>query len=64
MKVLKINPLSRQGRKHGSKIQTETQGIEGIPKERRDLTVPPAARLPFCKGGVCVDLGRFILSLV
>lgn len=39
MKDLKINPFS-QGRKHGSKFQTETQGIEGRPKERRDPEVP------------------------
>jgi len=64
MKVLKIKPFSRQGGKHGSKIQTEIQGIEWIPKQRRDFVVPSAARLPFCTGGVHVDLGRFILSLV
>lgn len=58
-----MSPLSRPGRKCGSKIQAETQGIEGIPKERGDLVVPPAARLSFRKG-VWVDLGRFIFSLV
>lgn len=64
MKVLKINPLLKQGRNCGKKIQAETQGIDGISKERRGFVVLSAAQLPFCEGGVSVDLGKFILSLV
>lgn len=63
MKDLKICPLS-QGKKHGSMIQTESQGIEEIPKERRNLEELLEHRMSFCRGGFCMDLGRLILSLV